>query len=314
MQIIEYFSVNNDCYKNNKNKVDQSYVNFQNNGPQGIMLHSVGCAQSKAQVFANTWNKSGIEVAVHAVLQADGTVIHCLPWNYKGWHCGGSANNTHIGIEMTEPDCIQYIVGSTFVCNNLSEARKQATGTYNTAVNLFADICKKYNLDPLKDGVIISHSEGNKRGIAFPHDDCEHLWRQLGMSYTMDGFRRDVKKAMTYTTSDSKSLYRIRKSWENVTSQVGAYLNLDNAKQACDKAGSDYYIFDMNGNIVYPIDNYKVKVIADALNIRDGAGTNYKINGCIRDSGVYTIIKEQNGWGLLKSKAGWICLDYTKRI
>ena len=62
------------------------------------------------------------------------------------------------------------------------------------------------------------------------------------------------------------------------------------------------------------LNGYKVKVMVDALNIRSGPGTQYKINGCIRDCGVYTIVDTQNGWGRLKSDAGWICLDYTTRI
>ena len=73
-------------------------------------------------------------------------------------------------------------------------------------------------------------------------------------------------------------------------------------------------MFDASGNIVYPLTGYKVKVITDALNIRAGAGTNYKINGCIKDQGVYTIVETKNGWGKLKSGQGWICLQYAKRI
>lgn len=57
---------------------------------------------------------------------------------------------------------------------------------------------------------------------------------------------------------------------------------------------------------------FKVKVIATGLNIRDGAGG--KIVGAIRDKGVYTIVEEKNGWGKLKSGAGWISLNYTKRV
>lgn len=60
--------------------------------------------------------------------------------------------------------------------------------------------------------------------------------------------------------------------------------------------------------------SYKVKVTADVLNIRAGAGTNFKINGAIKDKGVYTIIAENNGWGKLKSGAGWISLAYTEKV
>ena len=58
---------------------------------------------------------------------------------------------------------------------------------------------------------------------------------------------------------------------------------------------------------------YTVKIMVDALNIRKGPGTNYPVVGCIKDHGVYTIVEEQNGWGKLKSGAGWICLQYTKK-
>ena len=57
-------------------------------------------------------------------------------------------------------------------------------------------LCKKFSLDPLADGIIISHKEGHSRGIASNHGDPEHLWSQLGMGYTMDTFRKAVKSAM----------------------------------------------------------------------------------------------------------------------
>lgn len=65
---------------------------------------------------------------------------------------------------------------------------------------------------------------------------------------------------------------------------------------------------------------YMGKVTAAALNIRAGAGTNHRIVGCIRDKGAYTIVAESpgtgsiKGWGKLKSEAGWISLDYLKKI
>ncbi len=59
---------------------------------------------------------------------------------------------------------------------------------------------------------------------------------------------------------------------------------------------------------------YLVKVTTSALNIRKGAGTSYAVVGCIKDRGVYTIVEEKNGWGKLKSGAGWISLQYTKKV
>lgn len=59
---------------------------------------------------------------------------------------------------------------------------------------------------------------------------------------------------------------------------------------------------------------YKVKITTSALNIRSGAGTNNNITGVIRDRGVYTIVDEKSDWGKLKSGAGWISLNYCKKI
>lgn len=59
---------------------------------------------------------------------------------------------------------------------------------------------------------------------------------------------------------------------------------------------------------------YLVKITATALNVRRGPGTNYGISTTIRDKGVYTIVQEQDGWGKLKSGAGWIKLSYTKKV
>lgn len=61
-------------------------------------------------------------------------------------------------------------------------------------------------------------------------------------------------------------------------------------------------------------DAYLVRVTASALNIRQGVGTGTPIVGCIRDKGTYTIVETQGNWGKLKSGAGWICLDYTKKV
>ena len=63
---------------------------------------------------------------------------------------------------------------------------------------------------------------------------------------------------------------------------------------------------------------YKVKVSIKDLNIRKGPGTNYASNGFC-PVGVYTIIEESDGagatkWGKLKSGAGWVSLDYAKRV
>lgn len=58
---------------------------------------------------------------------------------------------------------------------------------------------------------------------------------------------------------------------------------------------------------------YTVKITANVLNVRSGPGTNYKVVTSIKKNEVYTIVEKKNGWGKLKSGAGWISLKYTKK-
>lgn len=188
MQIIEAFVTQNPLY--------QQYTRIP---VRKLVLHSVGCPQPSAAVFARQWQTA--RYFAHAVLQADGTVYQVAPWDCRLMHVG-AANAYSIGVEMTEPDCIRYTSGATFVCSNWARAAAQVTGTYNTAVELFAQLCAQFGLDPRGD--IISHAEAGKLGIGTDHVDPEHLWRQLGMGYTMDGFRADVAAAMAAKNTDEE--------------------------------------------------------------------------------------------------------------
>lgn len=338
MKLVEAILTKNPCYTAGK-KITV----------KGLMLHSVGCPQPSAAVFIKNWNSASYDRAcVHAFIDGnDGTVYQTLPWNHCGWHGGGDSNNTHIGVEMCEPACIKYTGGATFTCSDTKAAKAVATRTYGAAVELFAFLCKEYSLDPIADGVIISHAEGYKRGIASNHGDPEHLWNQLNMGYTMDGFRKAVKAAMkteTATdTSESKEYpekltsgyYRVRKTWKDTKSQLGAYRILSNAKAKVNE-NPGYSVFDNDGNVVYTkaaagtetkaekaFEQYRVRVSITNLNIRKGPGTNYDKVGQYTGVGVFTIVDEAEGagatkWGLLKSYAtkrnGWISLDYASKL
>lgn len=203
---------------------------------KGLMLHSVGCPQPRASAFIDSWNRADYDNAcVHAFIDGDdGTVYQTLPWNHRGWHCSsgknGSGNNTHIGVEMCEPACIKYTGGSTFTCSDKATAKAVAKRTYETAVELFAMLCREYGLNPTAGGVILSHAEGHARGIASNHGDPEHLWKQLGMGYTMDGFRKDVKAAMTETVSGTQATEFANLSEAEVIAKVGALFTADQKK------------------------------------------------------------------------------------
>lgn len=221
MKIIKSLVTNSDCYKTGaKIKV------------KGLMLHSVGCNQPSAQVFVKSWNQPNKNVCCHGLIDGDdGSVYQTLPWDHRAWHCGSSGNDTHISVEMCEPATIKYTGGSSWADLDPAATKATVMRTYKAAVELFAYLCDMYSLNPLGDGVIVSHCEGHKRGIASNHGDPEHIWKKYGL--TMDGFRKDVKAAMSKTEkaettveAEKGTIYRV---------QVGAYKSLDNGIKQLEK-------------------------------------------------------------------------------
>lgn len=126
----------------------------------------------------------------------------------------------------------------------------------------------------------------------------------------------------------SGEMYRIRKSWADAKSQVGAYRNLENAKNACP---SGYYVFNNSGKVVYPVvsnssvdyaqsfDAAKAKtytVIADVgLHLRTGASTSktsleiLPYGAKVQCYGYYT-----GQWLLIKAPSGNVGYAYSEYL
>ena len=116
--------------------------------------------------------------------------------------------------------------------------------------------------------------------------------------------------------------YRVRKTWADSKSQLGAYKVLANAKACADK-NPGYYVFDPDGKAIYPEKTdtpFLVRVSISDLNIRTGPGTNYSTIGRYTGIGIFTIMEVRSGkgstagWGRLKSGIGWISLDFATRL
>lgn len=316
MNIVEKY-----CTGNNRYKAAQRYT------PVGVVLHSIGTPQPKASVLWNYWQNNGSQYVVHYMVD-DTQILHCMPDNYKCWHVCSPGNDKWIGIEMGEPSQIKYTSGATFTVSDLTAARAYAEAAYKNAVWLIAKLCKQHGWDPFT--AVYTHHEVTRQRLSnTDHVDPQHLWDGLGMGYSILTLRRDVVAAMGHASASpapepeapaaSNQMYRVRKSWADAASQIGAYTNLDYAKAAC-KDG--YAVFDAAGTQVWPEQEFKpyiVRITAKSgLNVRSGPGTGYSIVQSIPYGGGYTIVEEQNGWGLLKAysqkKNGWISLKYTKRI
>ena len=76
---------------------------------------------------------------------------------------------------------------------------------------------------------------------------------------------KEEPKVEDTAAAPKKEMYRVRKSWKDAKSQLGAYTVLANAKKTCDKAGAGYYVFNSTGEIVYP----EKKVEEPTINVID---------------------------------------------
>ena len=326
--------------------------------------------------------------------------------NRSAWHAGdggkGEGNRKTIGIE---------------ICYSTGDKAKFEKAQENAA-EFVAFKLKEYGW-----GIDKVYTHKHWSGKHCPHRTLD----EYGWEYFLGLVEKYMGKQ---TAPTAKEMYRVRKSWGDAKSQLGAYTILENAKKAC-KDG--YYVFDSNGNIVYPekeiqvapapvpvptpakksIDEiaaevmagkwgngdarkqalikagydyaavqnavnklvkgetepapkpakksnaeiakevmaglwgngedrkkrlqaagydysavqaevnklagggskgYKVQVTASALNVRAGAGKNYKVVKIVRKGQTLTIVSEKSGWGKLSDGSGWVSLGYTKKV
>lgn len=88
------------------------------------------------------------------------------------------------------------------------------------------------------------------------------------------------------------------------------------------KSGAGWISLAYTKKVVTPVSSteftpYLITTTCDVLNIRSGAGIAHSVVGTIREpagkKNKYTIVEEKDGWGRLKSGAGWISLSYTRK-
>lgn len=265
----------------------------------------------------------GREASCNYGIGKDGKIALCVEEKNRSW-CSSSAENDQraVTIECASDSTAPYAFN---------------TAVYNALIELCVDICKRNGKNKLlwlgdKTKTLNYAPKSGEMVLTvhrwFANKSCPGDW----MYSRMGDLATTVTKRLsgvsgggsTTTTPTGKTLYRVRKSWSDAKSQIGAFSVLANAKSLVDKNPS-YKVFGESGKVVYEKGStstafkpYTVRVTATDLYIRKGAGTNYSANGFIRP-GVYTIVAESSGqgatkWGKLKSGAGWISLDYAKKL
>ena len=120
-----------------------------------------------------------------------------------------------------------------------------------------ADKTKTLNYTPQSDEMVLTVHRW------FANKSCpgDWLYSRLGdlaskVTAALDGTSTTTTPS---TGTETKVLYRVRKTWADAKSQKGAYKILANA-QKCADANPGYSVFDSNGTLVYPV-SYRVHTV-----------------------------------------------------
>ena len=282
--------------------------------------------QLSAESICGCFTSPSRQASCNYGIGTDGRISLCVEEKNRSW-CSSSNDNDQRAITI---EC----------ASDRSEPYAMNDKVYASLISLCTDICKRngkkkllwfgdknnaLNYAPKSDEMVITVHRW------FANKSCPGNW----LYARLGNLATKVTAELSRVTSDAENkkpatqMYRVRKSWSDAKSQLGAYKVLDNAKKKVDE-NSGYKVFDASGNVVYPAastpaptpskdTSYKVQVSIANLNIRKGPGTNYDRTGQFTGKGIFTIVQETKGegatlWGKLKSGSGWISLDFAKKL
>lgn len=301
-----------------------SYTKFSPNH-SGQRTHSIDCitphcvvGQLSAEAICDCFS-AGRDASCNYGIGTDGRVSLCVEEKNRSWCSSSSANDQRaVTIECASDRAEPYAMNSA---------------VYATLIKLCTDICRRngkkkllwfgdknetLNYSPKSDEMVITVHRW------FANKSCPGNWLYARLGDLAAKVTAALGGTQQTPSADTSAWYRVRKTWADAKSQKGAFHNLAHAKTCADK-NAGYFVFDDSGKILYPTSasvsalSYMVKVAIPDLNIRRGPGINYAKTGKYTGIGSFTIVEESIGqgaskWGKLKSGAGWISLDYCKKI
>ena len=313
-------------------KISPNRTKNRNHVIDTITIHCV-VGQCSVETLGNVFAPESRKASSNYGVGVDGRIGMYCEEKDRSW-CSSNAANDHraITIEVASDTKHPYAVNAK---------------AYAALIDLCVDICQRNGIQKLvwstNKNERVNHLNGCNMTVHrdYANKSCpgDYLYERHGaiadaVNARLNAPQEDKTETPTETTLPEKlttGYYRVRKAWKDKKSQVGAYKVLKNAKKAADK-NPGTFVFDNGGNAVYPVEtkaevtekvepfqSYLVQVSISNLNIRKGPGTNYARTGRFTGKGVFTIVEESKGsgatlWGKLKSGAGWISLDFAKKI
>lgn len=237
--------------KHNPNHIDMPYavMNY-----EGVTVHNtddlIGVHDDAEQYTRATYNGNMNDVRVHYYVD-DVCAWQNLPLTLSGWH---AADGSGFGNRKTV--AIECIMTGAY---NAEDKKAEDNCARLAAYLLFA---KGYGIDRLYTHTYHLNVKAGRTGSVdylntakgnYKYCPIYILPHWAAFKAKVQGYLDELngKKAPAVVTpAPQGQIYRIRKSWSDVKSQVGAYRNLASAKTICAK-NPGYAVFDEKGNVVY---------------------------------------------------------------
>ena len=262
--------------KHNPNRIDMPSVSMEGK-VIGVTVHNTAWITTAAgttpaeQYTRATVNGNMKDVRVHYYVDNTCTWQN-LPHSLSGWHAAdGSGNGNRRTI------AIECIMSSAY---NATDKKSE-----DNCARLAAALLKKYNLgiDHLYTHTHWLNVRDGKSGSVDYLNTARNSYKMCPL-YILPHWSEFKKKVQGYmnvgsaTTSTpsapaAKQLYRVRKSWPDAKSQIGAFSSLENAKKSC-KAG--YAVFNGSGKQVYPAKKSVDEVAREVIQGKWGNGAERK--------------------------------------
>ena len=306
--------------------------------PEYITVHNTSndaSAENEVNYMIKNSNQTSFHVAVD-----EKEVIQAIPFNRNAWHAGdktsGTGNRKSIAIE---------------ICRSTGDAATFKKCEINAA-KYIAALLKQFGWTTAKvkqhydwSGKNCPHKTrelGWSRFIKMIQEELDALNAPKPTvttgNYTVGKYEKNVKtmdnlniraarnatsrkvgtipKGTTVTVSyimyQDNSLTKKGSLWGSVYTKYGdGFINMDYTTPTTASAAASQKTTTTSTSKTV---SYKVEVTASSLNVRKGAGASYAISSTVKKGQVFTIVEEKDGWGKLKSGAGWINLSYTKKI
>lgn len=259
--------------KHNPNRIDMPSASMEGK-VIGVTIHNTSWITTASgttpaeQYTRATVNGNMNDVRVHYYV--DNTCAwQNLPLNLSGWHAAdGSGNGNRRTI------AIECIMSSAY-----NDRDKKSE---DNCAKLAVALLKKYNLDI---NHLYTHTHwlnvrDGKSGSVDYLNTAKNPYKTCPL-YILPHWSAFKAKVLSYmnsgtpasTNPSNKQLYRVRKSWTDAKSQIGAFASLENAKKACKPS---YSVFDANGNVVHPAKKSVDEIAREVIQGKWGNGTDRK--------------------------------------